>query len=78
MSDARYSNRGVSFVIRIIEDPHGIAIYAALRNKLYVLAEENVLENSNMRVLGCLFDQVNDRIIVCMESYMSQIFKLTY
>lgn len=69
--------KGISFVIRIQEAPAAVSIYAALKNRLHIILEHNLIANGD-RVLGATYDSQNQLLILCKEKSMSQIFKLSY
>jgi hypothetical protein len=72
------SKTGISFAIRIQENPCGIAIYSALRSRIFVIGDIDVTACINDRILGAMFDAGYSRVILCMEVYASQIVELVY
>ena len=72
------SKTDISFAIRIQENPCGIAIYSALRSRLFVIGDIDVTACINDRILGAMYDADYSRVILCMEVYASQIVELVY
>ena len=69
--------RGVNFVIRLHETPVAISIYAALKHKLHIILE-HVIEPASSRVLGGIYDEKIESIIISQETGKSQVIQLVY
>ena len=75
---AAYSRSGVSFIIMLEEMPCGISLYSSYRKKLFCQGYQVLDLPPYNRILGGMYDPEKDRVIMCMETYKSQVVKLTY
>ena len=72
------SRSSVAFVIRLEEEPCGVSLYSSFGKKLFCLGAHTLVLSQHNRILGGMYDAEKDRIIFCMESFKSQLVKLTY
>ena len=70
---------GVGVVVRVEEDQGVVYVYASLKRKLCLMDMlEADYESPSYRVLGCMYDQRNRRLVVSKEYYWSRSYAITY
>lgn len=68
----------VSFVARLMEYSTHLAIYAALKESLFLIADRNIEWYCVNRILGSIYDADRDQLILTLEYDMSVTVRLTY
>ena len=65
------SQTGISFAICVKENPCSLVIYSALHSRLFVICETEVTGSNYDTILGAVYDEDYNRLILCMEEYSS-------